>query len=45
MKFVYSNVSTSFEFTRDDPEHRYSGALGKSEDENDPMGVPSLLQI
>ena len=44
-KFDCSDVSTGFELTGDDPEHRYSGALGKSKDEKDPMGVPSFLQI
>ena len=44
-KFDCSDVSTGLELTGDEPEHRYSGALGKSEDEEDPMGVPGLLQV
>ena len=44
-KFDCSDVSTDFELTGDDPEHRYSGAFGKSEDEKDPMEVPGLLQV
>ena len=44
-KFDCSDVQTGFELTGDDPEHRYSGALGKSEDEEVPMGVPGLLQV
>ena len=44
-KFDCNDVLTGFELTGDDPEHRYSGALGKSEDEGDPMGVSGPLQV
>ena len=44
-KLQNESIVTSFEFTKDDPEQRYTGAFGKSNDEKDQVGIPSLLHI
>ena len=44
-KFDCNDVSTGFELTENDPEHKYSSALGKSEDEKVLMGAPGLLLV